>query len=302
MGAANVGTLRFEIYWAGDRPDLGPRRLRLVVRRTRSSPRPRANGVTTLPFVTSAPAGCVRARRPRAARSATAPPYAPRGKEALAAWRTFLADAVERYGPDGSFWDAHPDAARAADPRLADLERAELAQLLEAEAEREGVREAARLRPHGDHRRRPGGEDHPRRHVRDPARRAQAGDLRLGLPREALSPEGREARLRWRRSAPVRVEVLEGAGPDRPAARRHGRRPRPRRRALDHRDRLGFRRRPEPAQPRARRAGRPAAGGVQVLHRKAPQAQRRGADLVLVARQHRGRRAACASGARSRVC
>jgi hypothetical protein len=36
------------------------------------------------------------------------PPYGPKGKQALAAWRAFLTDAVKRYGPDGEFWAENP--------------------------------------------------------------------------------------------------------------------------------------------------------------------------------------------------
>jgi hypothetical protein len=38
--------------------------------------------------------------------------YAPRSEAALAAWGGFVAAVVDRYGPDGSFWDAHPELPR----------------------------------------------------------------------------------------------------------------------------------------------------------------------------------------------
>ena len=247
MGAANVGTLRFEIYWAGIDPTSAPGDYNWSTSDAVVAEAAR-NGVTTLPFVTSVPEWVVRLDG-HSCQVGNCPSYAPRGKEALAAWRTFLADAVDRYGPDGSFWDEHPTL-----PELP-IRAWQIWNEQNSPSfwkPKPNVKAYAKLLDSAHDAitaRRPGSQDHPRRHVRDPARRAQAGDLRLGLPREAVSPEGREARLRWRRSAPVCVEVLEGAGPDRPAARRYGRRPRPRRRALGHRDRLGFRRRPEPAQP-----------------------------------------------------
>ena len=35
--------------------------------------------------------------------------YAPKSKPALAAWETFVGEAVDRYGPDGEFWAEHPE-------------------------------------------------------------------------------------------------------------------------------------------------------------------------------------------------
>jgi hypothetical protein len=35
--------------------------------------------------------------------------FAPRSDAALGAWREFVAAVVERYGPDGSLWEEHPD-------------------------------------------------------------------------------------------------------------------------------------------------------------------------------------------------
>lgn len=35
--------------------------------------------------------------------------YAPRGPEAIDAWRTFIADLAARYGPGGEFWEQNPE-------------------------------------------------------------------------------------------------------------------------------------------------------------------------------------------------
>ena len=106
MGAANVGTLRFEIYWAGMDPTSAPGDYDWSTSDAVVAEAAR-NGVATLPFVTSVPEWVVRLDG-HSCQVGNCPSYAPRGKEALAAWRTFLADAVHRYGPGGSFWDEHP--------------------------------------------------------------------------------------------------------------------------------------------------------------------------------------------------
>ena len=56
-----------------------------------------------------------------------------------AAWTTFLAQAVARYGPNGTFWAENPADTEAADPHLADLERGEL-QVLRRQAQPGRVR------------------------------------------------------------------------------------------------------------------------------------------------------------------
>ena len=285
-------------------PSLGPRRLRLVdVGRGRRRAPPR-NGVATLPFVTSAPGWVAARSTATAVRSASCPPYAPRGERGARG----LAHASS---PTRSTATAPAAASGTSTPTLPELPIRAWQIWNEQNSPsfwkpKPNVKAYAKLLDSahtGDHRRRPGGEDHPRRHVRDPARRPQAGDLGLGLPREALSPARarsatstasprtrtrRSSRRCWPRStccatrwSPPTIATPSSGSPR--SAGRRAARPNPLNRGL--------------AGP-----GRPAARGVQVLHREAPQAQRRGADLVLVARQHRRRRAASASGARNRVC
>ena len=84
--------------------------------------------------------------------------------------------------------DRAPGSAEEADPRLADLERAELEQLLQAEAEPAGVREAARLGRTGDSAEGPGRRHRARRHGR--AERLEQGDHRLEVPSQALPASG----------------------------------------------------------------------------------------------------------------
>jgi hypothetical protein len=106
MGSANVGTLRFEVYWGAIDPtaaadDYNWTASDTVVASTAQ------NGVAALPFVSSTPPW-VLALDGRECEPAKCPGYAPKGKEALAAWGAFLSDLVERYGPDGEFWALNP--------------------------------------------------------------------------------------------------------------------------------------------------------------------------------------------------
>ena len=68
-------------------------------------------------------------------------------EDTLDAWSDFLSAAAERYGEDGDFWndfaEANPDVDAATDPRMGDLERAQLIGLLVAEAGPGRLRRAA---------------------------------------------------------------------------------------------------------------------------------------------------------------
>lgn len=71
-------------------------------------------GVDVLPFITGAPAWAV----PNVAVPGThggiaaAPARLPVAGEAGAAWSAFLSEAVQRYGPSGTFWAANPSVPR----------------------------------------------------------------------------------------------------------------------------------------------------------------------------------------------
>jgi hypothetical protein len=106
MDAANVGTLRFEIFWAGVDPspaadDLDWSGPDAVVGNAARS------GIATLPFVSGTPAW-VMALDGHGCETGQCQPFPPRGAAALAAWRAFLTAAVERYGPGGEFWALNP--------------------------------------------------------------------------------------------------------------------------------------------------------------------------------------------------
>jgi hypothetical protein len=106
MGQADVGTLRFELFWAGIDPSSAPGDYdwsgpdAVVASAAR-------NGVSLLPFVASVPPWAL-ALDGHDCELHRCPAYAPKGKQALAAWSDFLADAARRYGPGGEFWDSNP--------------------------------------------------------------------------------------------------------------------------------------------------------------------------------------------------
>ena len=286
MGQAKVGTLRFELFWAGSNPSPGD--LRLVgLRRRRRRGRPQRRAGPAVRLQHPAPGSPATST---GAAAATAPARRSRRRQpaALGAWADVPRRAVERYGPERHVLGREPGDPEAADPRLAALERAELAQLLQAEAEGEGVREAAR-RPRTARSRAsiPAAEIVLGGMFGTPLGGRKPGDLGLGLPREALPHQGREEDLRRRRAASLRapssskvlaqIELIRDEMKDGGDAQR---------RPLDHRDRLGVRRARRTRSTAARRA-RPQrlTRGVQVLQEEAQQAQHPQRRLVLVARQ-----------------
>ena len=107
MGQGNVGTLRFEIFWAGVDPTAadgdydwsGPDAI------VRDAAR---NGIRPLPFVYSTPKWVAEGLDGFNCAQGNCSPYAPKGAAALDAWATFLRDAVRRYGPNGEFWTLNP--------------------------------------------------------------------------------------------------------------------------------------------------------------------------------------------------
>jgi hypothetical protein len=107
MASTGVGTLRFELSWAAADPDGAGAydwaHSDAIVNGAA------ANGIDLLPFVFTTPTW-VAALDGRTCGDRCAS-FAPRGAAALAAWRGFLAAAVQRYGPGGEFWGEHPELA-----------------------------------------------------------------------------------------------------------------------------------------------------------------------------------------------
>ena len=288
MGQGNVGTLRLIVPWACDRPNAGARRLRLRRRSTRScSARPRP-GTSSAADRSSGP----RSGSPRTSTVSDCEPEL-RGVRARARrrrstrWREFVGELVDRYGPDGDALGGAPELEPSADPRLADLERAELADLLPARSptspptptlvERGRARSVeARPRRRGD----------PRRHVRHTvqgraARRSSPPSSCASCTRSTASREDFDGVA----VHPYAAQPGEDRGAGRAAARRDRRAPTTTPRLVGHRDRL---RRPSEAQRTRSNAGPEGQAeqlreAVRVLHRPARRVGHRGRHLVRVA-------------------
>jgi len=109
MGQAKVGTLRFELFWAGSNPSPGTYDWTVSDAVVGEAAR---NGVQTLPFVYSTPTWVATSLDGHGCGDSTCPPFAPTAPAALDAWADFLAAAVHRYGPTGSFWTENPAVPR----------------------------------------------------------------------------------------------------------------------------------------------------------------------------------------------
>jgi len=107
MGDANLGTLRFEIPWPAVDPSSAPDDYDWSPVDATVTGAAR-NGVSLLPFVTSAPAWVLKLDG-HDCEPHECPSYGPKGKRALAAWGRFFTAAVERYGPEGEFWELNPN-------------------------------------------------------------------------------------------------------------------------------------------------------------------------------------------------
>ena len=103
MGKAKVGTLRFHVNWANTNPSKGNYDWSGIDPDIR---RAAENRVRVLPFIYNTPGWVAHADGHNCADDCGA--YAPRSKQALDAWATFLRTAVKRYGPDGEFWAENP--------------------------------------------------------------------------------------------------------------------------------------------------------------------------------------------------
>ncbi len=66
------------------------------------------SGIEVLPFFSGAPKWAVPLATVPSSGGATAPAHLPASGAAAGAWKRFLRQAVERYGPAGDFWVTHP--------------------------------------------------------------------------------------------------------------------------------------------------------------------------------------------------
>lgn len=100
IGAAKVGSYRFEIDWRSIQPTAdGPYDWATLDTRMTNAAR---NGLEPLPFFYGSP--------DYAADNPRQPPLG--SAEAKDRWKTFLRAVAERYGPDGDFWGENPDLER----------------------------------------------------------------------------------------------------------------------------------------------------------------------------------------------
>jgi Glycosyl hydrolase catalytic core len=65
-------------------------------------------GIDVLPTITDAPSWAVPSARVPSGGGARAPAHLPTAGAAAAGWKSLLAQAIERYGPNGGFWATHP--------------------------------------------------------------------------------------------------------------------------------------------------------------------------------------------------
>jgi len=70
-----------------------------------------ANGIAVLPFLVGAPSWAVPQASVQGGHGAKAPAKLPVSGAGASGWRSFLQEAVRRYGPGGSFWSEHPELA-----------------------------------------------------------------------------------------------------------------------------------------------------------------------------------------------
>jgi hypothetical protein len=94
LSRARIGTYRSELFWAGVEPHEGWRIWSeyddLMTNADRA-------GLTVLPKIFGTPGWL-----------GPTPGTPPRSREAIAAYLAFVRDAVRRYGPNGDFWNQHP--------------------------------------------------------------------------------------------------------------------------------------------------------------------------------------------------
>ena len=103
MGQAKVGTFRFAIHWASIDPGPGDdynfAGVDEIVREAAM------NGVRPLPYVVATPTWVAKLD---GRNCSPCDFFAPQRAAGLAAFRAFMSDVVERYGPNGTFWAANP--------------------------------------------------------------------------------------------------------------------------------------------------------------------------------------------------
>ena len=113
MGTGKVGTIRVFLNWAGIDQTSDPS----AADNNWSSMDPivleaAQSGIDVLPFVFGTPEWVAKNLDGHSCSPSQCVLYAPSSQAALDAWQHFLTQTVERYGPNGDFWAAHPEVPK----------------------------------------------------------------------------------------------------------------------------------------------------------------------------------------------
>jgi hypothetical protein len=111
MGKAKVGSLRVVIDWSAIDPTAaaGDNNFSSVDPIVLNAA---ANGVQVFPFIFGTPTWVAKDLDNQKCNGAKCVIYAPKTAAGLAAWKTFVGEVVDRYGPNGQFWAEHPEVPK----------------------------------------------------------------------------------------------------------------------------------------------------------------------------------------------
>lgn len=103
MGEGNVGVIRIGVFWSVIDPSAaeGDNDWSYVDPLVRGAAQ---NGIEVLPFIYGTPEWAAESLDGNKCKPAVCATLAPSSKKALAAWKTFVGEFLDRYGEDGTFW------------------------------------------------------------------------------------------------------------------------------------------------------------------------------------------------------
>ncbi len=108
MSEGKIGTLRFLLNWPTVDPTAYPDDYDWSAIDTIVSAAARYR-IDLLPFIFGTPIWVAQDLDDQDCEESECGLFAPRGDEAMQAWRSFIADLSARYGPDGEFWADNPE-------------------------------------------------------------------------------------------------------------------------------------------------------------------------------------------------
>jgi hypothetical protein len=111
MGTGKVGSLRVIVNWASIDPTAaaGDNNWFTVDPLVYDAA---TNGVDILPFLYGTPTWVAKDLDNQKCKGAKCVIYAPKSAAAIEAWKTFVAEFVDRYGQNGTFWTDHPEVPK----------------------------------------------------------------------------------------------------------------------------------------------------------------------------------------------